>query len=393
MLGLYAIALVPAIVGIILYMFKKEVVLLEWLGSTAIGFVTAGIIHIIAIMGMTYDTETWSGQIVHVEHHPEWVEKWRQRHSSTYSTGTGKHRRTHTKVWYTTEYDRHPENWKAVINYGAENKTKDIDQNLFNQVKASFGGSVLESGTQAYHHLGTHSSGNNNIYKTPNSTGIIYPATDGFSFENRVKAAPTLFSFAKVPEGIKIFDYPANGDWLCSDRLIGTSAQAINILEFDRMNSRLGPKKEVNVIMVGFGKGDSQMGRWQESKWVGGKKNDLVLCYGGTTNATWAYCFGWTEQAIVKRNLEEILMSNPIGTALLATIEEEIKKNYIIKDWSKFDYITIDIPNWAYILEIILMLITQTLYWFWAFRNDFAKTSSTSEKHLCRESCLPRLRR
>jgi hypothetical protein len=156
------------------------------------------------------------------------------------------------------------------------------------------------------------------------------------------------------------------------------AANVINLFEFDKMNGRLGPFKKVNVIMCGFTGGSVSLGVAQESKWIGGKKNDLVICYGVDDNrkVTWSYVFGWTEKDIVKRNLENIVLTNPINNNILPLIENEIRSNYEIKDWRKFDYLTIPIPFRFYIYFIIFMVITQVGYYIWAFTNQEEKKGS-----------------
>jgi len=107
-----------------------------------------------------------------------------------------------------------------------------------------------------------------------------------------------------------VFEYPQNKNWQSSDRLLGRARSDFNLLEWDKVNSRLGPSKKVNVIAVGFeADSDSILGQYQEAKWAGGKKNDLVICYGGQPGkAAWVYVFGWTESEGVKRDLESLFI-------------------------------------------------------------------------------------
>jgi hypothetical protein len=220
------------------------------------------------------------------------------------------------------------------------------------------------------------------VYKTVTKTRTVgfgknrrtetYVAT--YTFENRIKAAPSVFSFPKVPEKANVYSYPKNNNWRSSNRLLGSSSGAISILSWDRMNSRLGPFKKVNVILIGFGDGDSGIARLQEAKWIGGKKNDLVLCYGGPNdNPTWSHVFGWTEKEVVKRNLETILLKNPIDEKIVSKIEDEINKNYQIKEWKKFDYISIEPPTWTYLMLLGILVVTQGGFLAWSYFNSREK--------------------
>ena len=171
-----------------------------------------------------------------------------------------------------------------------------------------------------------------------------------------------------------VYEWPSNPNWLVSDRLIGESR--ISVLEFDRFNSRLGPVKKANVIMINFKNRDRSIAEFQRAKFIGGKKNDIVVCYGGIgTNgiASWSSCFGWSESEICKRNIETLILSNPINNGILTIIEKEIRANYVKKDWTKWNYIQIDPPTWSWWTLIIVMAITQTIFWLWANANEFSK--------------------
>jgi len=366
----YFIALVPSIIGGILFICNRRVVWQEWIGGTIIALILSAIMHGVAIYKMVSDQESWSGKITHVCHFPKWTEEYTEIHTETETDSEGN---VTTRTYTDTHHDTHPEHWVAYLDFGTIQEERRIDYKLFCEIKHNFGNLVENGGKQSCNYLsGDFDGGDNNIYRTSNKTGYIYPVTTLKYFENKVKAAPTLFSFAKVPTNAPVYEWPENPNWMASDRLLGVSK--ITPREWDLMNTRLGAKKKVNVIMIGFNSADSMLGQWQEAKWVGGKKNDVVLCYGfNRTNIIWSYVYGWTEKTICKRNLETILLNNPINDSIIPIIEKEIIMNYEIKEWRKFDYITIEPPRWAYITLILVMLFTQTGFWWWANMNEFEK--------------------
>ena len=97
-----------------------------------------------------------------------------------------------------------------------------------------------------------------------------------------------------------------------------------------------------------------------------------MICYGGSDSLKprWAYVFGWTESKEVKDNLKKIILSNPVNTSILPLIENEVRLNYQIKDWTKFDYIKVEPPRWAYWTYFILIGLTQLIAWCIAYFND-----------------------
>lgn len=382
----YFLALIPIIIGFFLWWLNKKVVWVEWLIGCGASLFTALTFNIIAITGMTGDVETWSGIIDHVEHRPRWVEEYTELHTREVPDGVDKdgHTTYRTEYYTTIEHDTHPEHWRAYLDFGKgieeeaglfDSSYKEIEKSLYDQIMRDFGGKIVVGGTQPTSHGGKFDGGDNKIYATLNETGYTYPVTKIVSFENRIKAAPSLFSFASVPTNAPVFEYPQNKDWMVSDRLLGTAGRDIDILLFDRMNSRLGPTKKVNVIMVGFGNGGSELAEYQQSKWIGGKKNDLVLCYGDG----WSRVFGWTDEELVKQNLQTILLNNKVDNSILPLVEKEIKANYTIKNWDDFAYISIEPRPSHFIWYGIIMVITQTGLYIFFHLNQFQEGKTMGE--------------
>ena len=172
---------------------------------------------------------------------------------------------------------------------------------------------------------------------------------------------------------------PASDDAFRSDRLVGT-ASLLNLTEFDRMNARLGPSKRVNVILVGMGNRDSMAGQWQEAAWYGGKKNDVVITWGGlNTHPTWVRAFGWTDSKTCLRTLESLVLERGMTDVTLPLIETEIRRSYRLKDWDKaFAHIRVPPPAWAVWTYFIVTISAQVGFWYWAHSSEFSKWSSSS---------------
>lgn len=381
---LYLLALLPVIVGLIIWIKCEKIIWQEWLIGSAVSFLTAGILHFTYAKHLTGDTETWSGKVLQVEYHPKWVETYQQARTRSVASGRDSKGRTtyRTEIYYTTEYAAHDEHWEAKLDFGSTTFSRNIEESDFNIIKKDFGPTVDFTGRQSTKHGGTRFSGDNSFYATRNKTGVLWPVTTSKFFENRIKAAPSVFSFAPPPVGVKTFQYPVNRQDFVSDRVIGQAKSYVNLRKWDEMNSRLGPKKLVNVIIIGFGNTDSMMAQYQESAWIGGKKNDLVLTFGSNNHKpTWTKVFGWTESETCKRNLETILLKN-LGTTndIIGMVEREITANYKIKDWSKFDYISIEPTTKQLVWFIIILTVTQISLWIYFHQNDYIKLDFLTHK-------------
>lgn len=360
--------MLPLVPAAIIWQLNKKIVVWEWLAGSLCSFVLAGFFHLITVQGMTSDYETLSGQVTKAIFHPRWVEEYQVAIYETKTDSNG----NITTVFshFETRYSTHSEYWSSISTVNGEFH---IEENSFNDIGVKFGKNLI---TERVHKGGFY-SGDHNLYYYANNTGYIYPTTAWKHFENRVKCAPSTFSYVKVADTVSVFSYPENKNIFQSNRLLGSSQNKIDITQFDQLNSILGPTKKVNLILVGFESNDSSLGQLQEAKWIGGKKNDLVICYGGNNgdSPAWTYCFGWTEHEIVKRNLETLFLTKPINNDILPHIKQEVVTNYEIKEWSKFDYLTIEPPLWSYIVFIVIMIATQCGFWFYAHKNEFVEAS------------------
>lgn len=358
-----------------------------------------------AVHGMTSDVETWSGQISVATKHSAWQEAYMKEIYRTeyYYTTESRSRTTGTgKNAHTTHYTERVRHSREVFDH-LEPRTRwhtesfdandtlsrgfRVDQGRYEDILSKHGDMRAFPGNRSnwgYRERGNHMIGGDpNDYATVNKNNYTYAVTDVRSWENKVKASPSVFSYVKVPETMvaKLFEYPKNDNMFTSDRLVG--ARSWNVVEWDQMNARLGAAKKVNVIAVNFGvNSDTSLATWLESYWVGGKKNDLVICFGGgstVTKPTWCHTFGWSETGLVKRNIDTMVIDKGITAAVLPLIEKEIQTNYIIKDWSKFDYLTIEIPSsyflWCFIIQLVAIGI-----WIMAALNNSVEKEEKSEK-------------
>jgi hypothetical protein len=66
-------------------------------------------------------------------------------------------------------------------------------------------------------------------------------------------------------------------------------------------------------------------------------------------------------------------MDNGVNDKLLAYLEDEIIKNYKIKDWSKFDYLRVEPRPVYYYWLIGIMVLTQVGLYLFFHANEFEK--------------------
>lgn len=357
----WLIAFLWVAIGTVFFCRSKEIHAGEWLAGAVVALIMAAGFQWAAVTGMTHDREVWSGQVESARHVPAWTEQYTR--VVTRTVGSGKNMRTITEL--RTETDYNPEHWFMVDTLG---RTLNISEAEFNEIRQITKAGVERQPGDRSNHIGGHMISGDPLDDVLVGLREVMPVVDTQNFENRVRAAPTVFSFPKVPPTVKVEQYPWPQGEFISNRVINAP---ITALEWDRLNSLVGPAVHCNAIIVYFKEGGPEMAQWQKAAWVGGKKNDLVICYGGKnpSKAEWVDVFGWTEAELVKANLRTLVLKNQVNNQLVPQIQAEIMKNFKAKDWHKFDYISIEPPPWAYITFFITLSLFQAGTWWWFHNN------------------------
>lgn len=404
-LGCYLIALLPLTVAVALFWATRRFLWWEALIMGIGGFVIAAIFHAEAVSGMCDDTETWSGTVVVAHYRPRWkeyyeeaiyrTEYYTENETQYYTDSKGNSQsRTVTVTKSREVFDHwesetrwHNDAWDCTDTLIGQST---IDQALYNDIVRQFGQlSPFPGSRTTSEHNSRMLEGDPSDYQTVNKNNAVYPVSTMKHWENKVKACPSVFSYPLVAESAGVFDYPSNSNHFQSDRLVGATG-SLNILKWDQMNARLGPTKKINIIAVGFGPtGASQKGHLQEAKWIGGKKNDLVITFGGGSLAKpdWCYVFGWSESFFAKHQIEDVIMQTGAVDAAIPLIEKEVVANYTIKNWHKFDYLTVEIPTSCYWWELFAMFVVWGGWITFAMLNDMSQGHTDTLDRYRRSFC------
>lgn len=386
----YLIACIPVAFAGIMCALSKKINLLEVLAISAIGFIASGIFHFIAIHGMTGDVQYLSGYVTSAKHTPTWVEYYEE---AIYKTVYYKEKVTEPDskgkmVTRTVERSKqvfshwepttrvHSDSYYANDTIGALGFFNSINSSRYQDIVSKFGSEQRVPGSRTTgEHKSRMISGDPMDYIAENKNNFVYPTNRMGSWENKIKACPSVFSFKKYTkeqaQQMGAYDYPISKDIWSSQRLLG--AVPINPFFFDQFNAELGASKKINVIIVNFGDKNESIAEVQQAYWVGGKKNDLVVCYGTKKDGktAWVKTFGWTESENVKTYINKIFMENNVSNDILYKMRDVIVKHYVIKDWRKFDYLTVEIPFSYGIYLLIAQLIMCIAWFFVSYYNEF----------------------
>jgi hypothetical protein len=96
----------------------------------------------------------------------------------------------------------------------------------------------------------------------------------------------------------------------------------------------------------------------------------VVTAGGDPAKPDWACVFGWSESEDCKRRIEELVMQHGLTQALISPLEAEVQSHYVIKDWTKLDYLTVEPPTWSYVVYLAVILVAQGLLWLYFLHNE-----------------------
>jgi hypothetical protein len=348
--------IIPVIAGCVSWLKFYSINLKESGISVAAAFAIILITLGISKCSNGIDNETLSGRVETAVHIPEWEAEWVEVETDTTTDEKG-NVQTHTRL--VTKNQTHWPKWYVETTVGKFN----ITENSFHQICQRHGTVVVQGYRPDY------DSGDRNDYHSyvkDDPEFCDYPVTAQQMWRNPIKDSKSLHSFKEIKDEdaakMGLYEYPKN-ETFGSSRMIGN--HAIDIWNWDKMNSAIGAEKKINLILVKIDSVDKA--KYLQNYWKNGKKNDIVICYNGPSNkpAEWCYVFGWSKSELVKMNLQTLFLDHPVNHDILTKIKEIVRKDFQPHEWDMYKDEEFIIPTGWVIAAFILMMITQGgLYYY-----------------------------
>lgn len=177
------------------------------------------------------------------------------------------------------------------------------------------------------------------------------PVSDKFTYVNYVKGAHNSL-FNKAQENVladKVPDYPKHVyDYYNVDRVVGVGFPIDPVWnkKVQSVAGKLGPQKQVNPVFI-LTTYDEDFARAVEQKWLGGKKNDVVVIVqiDDAKKVVGSYIISWSDGAIFNVELRDEI--NNVGDfnfeTILTITENQILKNFTRKHMADYSYLKFDI--------------------------------------------------
>lgn len=145
----------------------------------------------------------------------------------------------------------------------------------------------------------------------------------------------------------------------------------------NELNANLGPLKQVNVVVVAAKTADERYSQAIEEKWLGGKKNDLVLILGVPEypRIEWSHVMSWSRSEDMKVNIEEAV--EEIGDLrekqkIIQVLDKEIREHWSRRQMKDFEYLAVSVrPSTRSMVTIFLISssVAMLLSWFFYKTN------------------------
>jgi len=311
--------------------------------SLVVGLVTVSLVYLAGTSLQTHDVEIWNGSVTSKERDTvSCSHSYDCRcRNETSCTGSGKNRSCTTSRVCDTCYE-HDHDYDWVVH-------SDIGKFLINRVDDQ-GVTQPSRWTQAR---------------------VGDPVSKTHNFTNYVKAVPESLFHANVTnkfDGI-IPTYPNQiYDYYKLSRLLLVGVSVPDASEWNRdialLLRKLGPLKQANVIVVMVNTADQSYVHALEGRWIGGKKNDIIVILGVTSypKIDWVAISSWTDKALFKIQLRDAILD--IGTVdrsqIIAAIDTHTMRSFKRKEMADFEYLSYQIqpPLWVLVLAVVLSMGT-----------------------------------
>lgn len=342
----FALAAIPILLPWILRAkWPHDISWLEMGASMLLSAVIVGGIYFGGLYSQTYDEEVWSGQVTAKE-----KDRVGCRHSYSCNCTTDSKGSMSCDTCYEHSHDF---DWNVHTNIDETITIRTIDRQ-----------GLQEPPRWTQVQLGDP------VSKTESFTNYIKAAPDSLFHKHDVKGFDHL-----IPTyPLEIYDYYKINRVLSAGVPVPDTASwnvSLSLLE-----RRLGPQKQANVVILFVNTADRNYMQALESKWLGGKKNDIVVVIGSTAypKIDWADVMSWTDKADFKVMLRDELQKQ--GTvdrvAMLTAIDSLTMSHFKRKDMKDFEYLKYQIepPIWVLTLAFIFGMIASLLSSLYFYRND-----------------------
>lgn len=328
-----------------------------------------GIFKVAAEHSATRDSEVWNGWVMSSHYYEDWNEYIHQICSREECYGSGENRVCHTELYDCSYVLYHPEYWTVEDSNGTEHEVSEASYNHFVRLFLPLGARpTFVDMHRSYH------TDDGDMYQVlwPGSPATVEPVNTKHGYENRVQASRSVFNYQKIKKEeakqlglfeypkIQLFNYPA---------VLGNcgpnTEMANNRLRYH--NAMLGKSKQLRMWLLCTDSPDPSFGQLQESYWVGGNKNEVVVILG----KGWSHTFSWTDNKEPLITIRDFATQDSDPVRVVDAMAHYLEAGFVRKNFEDFSYLTIETPTWAIITTFIVTLLVNVGLSYLIIHNEW----------------------
>jgi hypothetical protein len=362
--------IIPAVLTIVLLSIKKfreQTALWEYAIPYATTIAWIFIFYYIGIDVATKDKEYLGNYVTEIRYY----EPWNEYIHRTCSMKVGK-----TTTYYDCSYVQyHSAHWAEILDDKSEIP---ISENKYNELKNRFNSNYVFYDMHRHYH-----SIDGDMYYTQfmGQEDKLEPYFSTESYTNKVQASYSTFNFPEVKEkdvkDFNLFEYPKLEYDNKYDAILshGYKVPASAQKKFEYLNARLGLSKQVRVWVLLFNANERKSAYMQRGYWKGGNKNEFIACIGMNKDGSvaWFESMGWSQNKLIDVETRNYVLaqSNLDLTKFGDFMISEVNTNWVRTDFKQFDYLEIDVPNWAIWVTWIVSIVSCIGLSIWIVNNQF----------------------
>lgn len=332
---------------------------------------------------ITLDDVEYNSYVVTEARHYEAWETWRKKTCSrTYTTGSGKHRRTHT-VHYDCSYcDYNPEYYVMIDSDG--NKIRISEEKYKSLIKLwQSTPKFVDLHRDIRHHGGCGKDGDMYQIFWDGKVNSSITTTYTKHFSNILKCNHSAFNYPDIEKekatATGLYEYPEIGAFNHQLSVLGIEKFNSNsrnkiIKTLDYINGVYGRKYKVKIFTLFYKNKDIDIAFQQEAYWDGGNQNEIIVCIGlnDSGNIEWVKPFSWCDNKRVLIDIREDIMETSIKDekTFYNAYMNAIKTNWHYKSFKDFNYLSFEpTAGQLWFVYIFTIIISVACVW-WAIVND-----------------------
>ena len=336
---------------------------------------------------MLSDREYMGGLIVEARYYEEWSTWVEETCTRTYSCNCDSkgNCQTCTETYDCSYCDNNSEYWEAYDDQGNSWK---ISENEYNRLRKQWNCNpeFVELNRNINTHFGCGKDGD--MYRIRWDGNMITSEASTWTqrYKNHVQISKSNFGLSNISEDeakkYGLYDYP-NVNSYKQKNVLGLDS--MNFLTqpykngvykmFEYFNGFYGPKRKIRTYILLFDNKPIDVAIKQKNYWVGGNKNELVVCIGldkNTGKLDWVYPFTWTENKRIAVDIREDVMNlGTLNFTNLYNILESSTNDFTYRDFSQFDYLSVDPPTWEVWFVYILTLCISVGLLYYGYQNEY----------------------